>query len=532
MPIPKKYLLFFLLVTFLFCKPQNLKISEHIVNNKYDDIEAKDLKFNNLNEINKLYNYSLEKGYQSGILRGLVAMQRHYLTNGNYTLSIQYGEKALEVAKKLNNYTALSTIHTYNGNIYTILGLYDEAEKSLDTAVRYSEIIDNVVDKNLVRCSIYNNFAGLYEGKGNRDSILYYISKSLNLIENTPTYHLNELQKTKCFYMIIFQNMNIGNFYVYSGDPSYLVKAEPYFLKALSFSTIKPKYFGIAALDVYESVSFFYLKKKGYKKCIEYSEKALDVERKNTNPRSRLSVYEHLKASYDSLGDISQQNKYLKLYITLNDSLTNNKKESIISSSNEKINKSELEASNLRKYLLLFFIFTVLIIFIIGLYSYGYSRKSQNKYDSLISKLQQNNNPELNSQDEQFNVEEESVSIKSNLSIDKEQNIIKKLISFEASEKFLRKNITLSYLSLHLNTNPKYLSQIINKEKGQNFNTYINHLRINYILYKLYNNSLYREYKISYLAEECGYASPQVFINAFRKETGMTPSYFINNLKS
>ncbi|WP_260256382.1 helix-turn-helix domain-containing protein [Elizabethkingia miricola] len=37
---------------------------------------------------------------------------------------------------------------------------------------------------------------------------------------------------------------------------------------------------------------------------------------------------------------------------------------------------------------------------------------------------------------------------------------------------------------------------------------------------------------MSYLAEECGYASSQVFINAFRKETGMTPSYFINGLKS
>ena len=82
------------------------------------------------------------------------------------------------------------------------------------------------------------------------------------------------------------------------------------------------------------------------------------------------------------------------------------------------------------------------------------------------------------------------------------------------------------------NTNPKYLSQIIRENKNQNFNSYINQLRISYISDKLYNTTLYREYKISYLAEECGYASSQVFINAFRKETGMTPSYFINELKS
>lgn len=56
------------------------------------------------------------------------------------------------------------------------------------------------------------------------------------------------------------------------------------------------------------------------------------------------------------------------------------------------------------------------------------------------------------------------------------------------------------------NTNPKYLSQIIRESKNQNFNGYINQLRINYISNKLYNIPLYREYKISYLAEECGYA--------------------------
>ncbi|MCT4234920.1 transcriptional regulator [Elizabethkingia miricola] len=82
-----------------------------------------------------------------------------------------------------------------------------------------------------------------------------------------------------------------------------------------------------------------------------------------------------------------------------------------------------------------------------------------------------------------------------------------------------------------INTNPKYLSQLINKHKGRNFCGYINYLRINYIINKLYNNILYREYKISYLAEECGYSSLQVFINAFRKETGMTPYYFIKQLK-
>ncbi|OCW73497.1 transcriptional regulator [Elizabethkingia anophelis] len=80
-------------------------------------------------------------------------------------------------------------------------------------------------------------------------------------------------------------------------------------------------------------------------------------------------------------------------------------------------------------------------------------------------------------------------------------------------------------------TNPKYLSMFIKMHRERSFNSYINYLRINYITRKLCENPVYREYKISYLAEECGYASSQVFICAFRKEMGTTPILFISNLK-
>lgn len=121
--------------------------------------------------------------------------------------------------------------------------------------------------------------------------------------------------------------------------------------------------------------------------------------------------------------------------------------------------------------------------------------------------------------------------IKSSLSADLEKVLLKKLNLFESSEKFLKKNITLSYLSHLFDTNPKYLSMFIKMHRERSFNSYVNYLRINYITRKLCENPIYREYKISYLAEECGYASSQVFICAFRKEMGTTPILFITNLK-
>ncbi|KFF11272.1 transcriptional regulator [Chryseobacterium soli] len=83
-----------------------------------------------------------------------------------------------------------------------------------------------------------------------------------------------------------------------------------------------------------------------------------------------------------------------------------------------------------------------------------------------------------------------------------------------------------------LATNPKYLSEIIKTYKNHNFTSYINELRINYIIKNLYENPIYREYKIASLAEECGYGTPRVFVNAFKQQTGFTPSYFVEQLKT
>ena len=119
-----------------------------------------------------------------------------------------------------------------------------------------------------------------------------------------------------------------------------------------------------------------------------------------------------------------------------------------------------------------------------------------------------------------------------NISEDTEKKLLKKLAAFEASERFLKKELTLTALASQKGTNPKYLSKIIHTHRNQTFTGYINKLRMNYIIQKLYDEPKYREYKISYLADECGYTSPQVFVVVFKKETGLTPSSFIEQLKT
>ncbi len=511
---------------------QTLNLSESEVALRFDKIEVKDLRFKtNIGEVKQLYEYSKNKRYKSGILRGLVALQRHYLLESNYILSLNYGHQAEELASKLKNYSILTATYMYKGDAFTKLGMNREAKDYLDISLKYNDKIQDDVDRKMLLSSIYTVLGALYANKKEKNLVITFYQKALDVVEAIPTNNLTELQKTRYFYLLIFHNMNMGNSYSFYHNPPQMDRAEHYFLKTLSFAKSHPNEFRTAEMNVYYSVAYFYFLKKDYPKCILYSGKLLEVEKYRKNPEIRLYAYENLKDSYDALDDLPHQNKYLKLYVQLSDSLSNVKKGSVIYHSEDQSTRSEGEISILKKYLFLSIVIAGIVLLITGIYFYERNKILRKKYFLLIDKLDSNNDiasaPLIN--DEQI---EDNEVVKINISSDKEKSILKKIEAFETSEKFLRKNLTLSYMSNLFNTNPKYLSQIIRESKNQNFNGYINQLRINYISNKLYNIPLYREYKISYLAEECGYASSQVFINAFRKETGMTPSYFINELKN
>lgn len=113
-----------------------------------------------------------------------------------------------------------------------------------------------------------------------------------------------------------------------------------------------------------------------------------------------------------------------------------------------------------------------------------------------------------------------------------EDEILQKLADFEVSNEFLDKNMSLSVLIGRLNTNNKYFRQILKKHKNKDYNDYINGLRINYIVNKLQTEPEYRNYKISYLAEESGFSSHSKFSADFKKVTQLSPSQFIESIRN
>lgn len=124
------------------------------------------------------------------------------------------------------------------------------------------------------------------------------------------------------------------------------------------------------------------------------------------------------------------------------------------------------------------------------------------------------------------------VNNKEYISKEKENKILKQIKEFEKKKFFLNKDISLNVLSANFGVNHRYLSYVINKHMETDFSSYVNELRVKYIVDCLKKNPRYLQYKISYLAEKCGFASHSRFTITFKKVTGVSPSSYINTLKN
>ena len=81
-----------------------------------------------------------------------------------------------------------------------------------------------------------------------------------------------------------------------------------------------------------------------------------------------------------------------------------------------------------------------------------------------------------------------------------------------------------------INTNSTYLSKTLQSHKQKKFVQYITDLRLEYALKRLKNDTKFRTYDIKSIASELGFNTAESFSKAFKKRTGIYPSFYIKNL--
>ena len=125
------------------------------------------------------------------------------------------------------------------------------------------------------------------------------------------------------------------------------------------------------------------------------------------------------------------------------------------------------------------------------------------------------------------NLEKEAPGSKSLMEVDDAELV---LASLEKSmtEDFLYQDASLSLRTLaeHLNIHSNKLSWLINEKIGQNFNEYLNSLRLEDFKVRVLNPKN-AHITILGLAYESGFNSKSVFNTFFKKQTGMTPRAWV-----
>ncbi|MFT3796128.1 helix-turn-helix domain-containing protein [Flavobacterium sp.] len=236
----------------------------------------------------------------------------------------------------------------------------------------------------------------------------------------------------------------------------------------------------------------------------------------HTDVPTQLQVAQLLAQDFLQKDEVASYKKYFDKHKMLNDQLNRSLKEvrdGIIM--HLEAEKKAQSASGFNYYLLAAGL--LLLLLSGGVYFYVKAKKDYRKFLAAVEKAQV---------PEQTAVRQMAIPQKT------EEALLEKLAKFEKSNRFTNPNLTLVTLAKSLDTNTKYLSEIINKNKDANFNQYINELRINYIIGKMKEDPKYLNYKVYYLAKECGFSSQSTFSTVFRASTGISPLSFIKFLKN
>ncbi|MFC3161212.1 helix-turn-helix domain-containing protein [Chryseobacterium arachidis] len=295
---------------------------------------------------------------------------------------------------------------------------------------------------------------------------------------------------------------------------------------------------------VYNGLGAIRIKQKNWKEAYLYMKKAEGVAEKSVNPELKKTVYATINDYYEGIGDDENAALYAKKYLKAF-SEANGKNGEVPGNGEEiMINKSGRQISIAKNVIII-----VLCSALIG--SFLHFRTKQRKQLAKLRHILRSQR-KIASKPVEVSVKHEESSF-TNVSVEKifenseevgkkrseslmtpetETKLLELLDDFEKGSLYNNKNMSLPFLAGELSTNTKYLSYVINQHKSSDFKTYINRLRINYIVDKLINDDKYRQYKISILADECGFSTHSKFASVFKIVTDYSPSAYIKLLDS
>lgn len=266
-----------------------------------------------------------------------------------------------------------------------------------------------------------------------------------------------------------------------------------------------------------------------------YGEKFLrSYEQTKVSNENLLMAYNIMTQCYNEKKDTKNAYRYAQKSLALIQSVEGIKSKSLNFLHNYDLAVIKAESNQIiaSKNYFKFSLFSILIVLGIVVFSFYFYHKSQkekhHRFLQIIQDLKKSENATIDQ------IQSNTIEVQSKQTIDEE--LIEKLAvglkKLEQKEAFLDPNFKLAYVAKKLNTNTAYLSQYFNQVMQKSFSEYTQELRIHYVLQKLAEAPYFRKYTLQAIAEEVGYKDANTLVRVFKKQTGLSPNYYIEKLEN
>ncbi|MGV4413173.1 helix-turn-helix domain-containing protein [Chryseobacterium sp. T1] len=442
---------------------------------------------------------SNEKFYANYIMGGMK------YRNGFYIQAVYYYEEAEKIGKNIDS---ISLQMSYiNGLVmsYRRAGLTEQSNDAWQNYIKLQKEYKNPFKE----AEYYYNLSKIYDidadyCKASEARIKYLSLVPLDIQKKDPDYIFAVYAQNA------FTQMKCGN--IFEAEKN-IKKAD----NTIRDVTIREN---SSLYEIYELAKALLAVKNGKKEQAKtYFSTAYSKSKiKNTVASTKLILKERLVAKIDSpeeqLSFVEEIDK-----ITHNETL--NTQELTKYETRKSKNKIQ-EEKNKTSISFVIILFCIIGLIFLVWYNRLKRKKLTSAFQEIIARLEQKKNVKtttLSKTNGEFR------------EIENEDQIIKQLKNLEQKNFFLAQNFLATQLASKLNITPRNLSFLLKKYYNQDFNNYMNDLRIDYFTQLLKDNPQYRRYKISALAEMCGYNSYNQFALNFKAKTKISPSQYISYLE-
>ena len=427
--------------------------------------------------------------------------------------------EAKDFAEEKNDPLMMAKIYNAIANRYSYLNFPDKIKPYLDKSKTQIAKLPESHQKNILNAQVFIEYGNLEADKGHFSAAKKFYQQALNDFQKNKNIEKSDIYQ----YRRIYYNLGVSSTYLKEYDG-----AEHYLNTAFHIKDVEKLGF---KFFIYNALGELYLRENKPEIAIDSLKVALDDPDFNDN-RLKEDMYKKLMSAYKILGDHDHYIHYSEELLKLNPDVREDNLKGLNTALNEEQKiflKTISEQENHNNVLIV--LISVIILGSGGFIFYIIQKRKKEKqiYQKIIFDLEKKEKEiEVDAPKEEVVEKEISEAVPSPI----ELNILSKLEKFEETEKFTNPKITVANLAVMFKTNPTYLSETIKKYKEKNFNTYINDLRINFICKEIYTRPELLNYKISYLAEHCGFSSHSTFTTVFKNVTGISPSSFLREAEN